>query len=302
MGLLTEAEEVLSWMALGKSHRGDVPLAFFDGAEPLHMSWLKVASGSVGEVLVAEQLSPAPGKGLGQFDVSSIGEIAGDDYVARRQQLYMAHGYTGVPDAEMAALYSHGEQCKVPGLSLSRVRTVAAKHCRGRVSAVWPHMVEWTVGAIDQRARLMTNRMYIGFDGRRWKYASKEGKGSPFHETEALREVEFACAIAFARRYDWRVCLGYEDSVAISFVTDPIGAREVFRLRDVPEGRPRRAALRHWVEQHWRKKRDGDKTWVRSHLRGAMSFTWNGLRCRVVPSEYDLERLRLQDAAVERAS
>lgn len=92
--------------------------------------------------------------------------------------------------------------------------------------------------------------------------------------------------------------LGHNSGPRVRFLTDPLGAREVFRLRDIPPGRDRRAALRHWVSAHARKRHpdmDGEaRTWVRRHLRGATDFTWNGLRCRVQPDEYELEQIAAQ--------
>jgi hypothetical protein len=66
----------------------------------------------------------------------------------------------------------------------------------------------------------------------------------------------------------------------------------MFRLRDVPPGKQRRAALLHWVRAHWRQRRqtvEADKVWIRAHLRGAWSYTWNGLQCQIEPSELDVE-------------
>jgi hypothetical protein len=86
----------------------------------------------------------------------------------------------------------------------------------------------------------------------------------------------------------WHVVLGYDNLPSISFLTDPEGARSVFRLRDLPEGRQRRAALRHWVTEHWRRtSRTEDETKVRAYLRGALEFHWNGLHGRIVLSELD---------------
>lgn len=94
------------------------------------------------------------------------------------------------------------------------------------------------------------------------------------------------------RPMHWAVMLGFDGSPSVHFQTTPTGAREVFRLRDIPNGKSRRTALRHWVREHWRKKHDdpADESKVREHLRGATSFVWNGLRCSVRPAQEDLDR------------
>lgn len=112
--------------------------------------------------------------------------------------------------------------------------------------------------------------------------------------------------LQFTSRYFWRVLIGHEDNPRVGFMTDPTGASEIFRLRDTPEGRARRAALRNWVTEHWRKDRQdpGVERKVREHLRGATTFGWGGLSCTVVPCAYDIHRENLakQRAEADRAS
>jgi len=107
--------------------------------------------------------------------------------------------------------------------------------------------------------------------------------------------VDFAVAAMLAAR--WTVWFGHGDGPRVRFLTDPAGAREAFRLRDLPEGRARRAALRHWVSAHsrtapgGRAAEDADAAvWVRRHLRGATDFVWNGLRCRIQPPAAEVGR------------
>lgn len=104
---------------------------------------------------------------------------------------------------------------------------------------------------------------------------------------------------ALALRYEWSVWIGYNEGPRVRFLTDPLGVREIFRLRDIPSGRDRRAALRHWVSAHARRRHpdmNGEAlAWVRRHMRGATDFTWNGLRCRIQPDAYELEQIAAQD-------
>lgn len=105
--------------------------------------------------------------------------------------------------------------------------------------------------------------------------------------------IQTSLGWALAVRYEWTIWLGYTAGPRIRFLSDPTGAREAFRLRDIPEGRVRRAALRNWVSSHWRQNRDDEEnsSWVKKHLRGAVDFTWNGLRCKIQPPDFDIEEL-----------
>lgn len=80
---------------------------------------------------------------------------------------------------------------------------------------------------------------------------------------------------------------------AVRLLTDPLGAREVFALRDMPNGKSRRAAIRHWVKSHYRQSRvdPESRSYVAKHLRGVSRFNWNGLGCTIRPAFSELEQL-----------
>lgn len=62
---------------------------------------------------------------------------------------------------------------------------------------------------------------------------------------------------------------------------DDLGqVKELFAMRDVPDGYKRRAALRHWVAKHMRKKpsKPDEKVEVKRHLRGKEEFSWYGMK------------------------
>ncbi len=99
-------------------------------------------------------------------------------------------------------------------------------------------------------------------------------------------------SITFSRHFLWNALVGLEGHPRVSLCTDAVGAQELFRLRDVPSGATRRAALLHWVGEHWRRNRKDPalETQVRAHLRGATEFTWNGLYVKLTPSQADLNK------------
>lgn len=100
----------------------------------------------------------------------------------------------------------------------------------------------------------------------------------------------FMCGIAQSLGSYWLVKTRF-DSVcpSLTLLTDPTGVKEFWKLRDVPPGKSRRAALLHWVEQHWRQMRsDPDvETFVRAHMRGQSQIKQGSFEATVTPSVRD---------------
>jgi hypothetical protein len=138
--------------------------------------------------------------------------------------------------------------------------------------------------------------IYFRFNGTSWDIVDPNWKQVAWHNGQDVDAILSRCmgvcpSVGLRWLYNWRVELGLQGvESTIALQTDAIGAREAFRLRDVPKGSGRRAALRHWVREHWRQRRESDPSLVRSHLRGAERFTWAGLDCRIVPSSVDALR------------
>lgn len=213
------------------------------------------------------------------------------------------------------------------GFSMVHVRRVSREAARGRVPDV--HMArpiyalemgivntdgEYTLGHRSFYALGKGTVMLPGMPGRldpaarrmpvpRWMWIgprSMPGDGAVrathhlpggFFDPEPASWIHLATIVQFTRELYWTVELGYDGKPSIQFPTDAIGAREAFRLRDIPEGKSRRAALIHWVRHHWRARRSGPgATEVRTHLRGQERFSWNGLRCVITPTASDLKK------------
>lgn len=56
------------------------------------------------------------------------------------------------------------------------------------------------------------------------------------------------------------------------------------------EGETRRAALRHWVREHYRETKVTGLAFVCNHLRGKTIFQWRSLACEIFVSAFDLEK------------
>lgn len=131
---------------------------------------------------------------------------------------------------------------------------------------------------------------YAGWTGKRWVTANTNAHHlDPYGNERSLLGAQISIGMQWMRERRWRVLLGFEGKPRISFTTTPHGASGVFRLRDIPNGKARRVALRHWVSEHWRKT-STDKTLVKKHLRGRSEFSWNGLWCAIIVPTEERER------------
>lgn len=102
--------------------------------------------------------------------------------------------------------------------------------------------------------------------------------------------VQMLISLQFSRRYDWIAYVrAHRLAPRLAISCDAASARRFFAARDLPKGAGRRAALRHWVTEHYRGTQP--KVGVVSHFRGASEFDWRELQCELVPSEYDRDRV-----------
>lgn len=189
--------------------------------------------------------------------------------------------------------------------SVRRTRTINLREVRGRVRRIYPQMVEVLAGRIEtgDRREWWGGRGWFGWNGQRWAEVQRTDR-EPVPLPTSHREgetIQMMQSAAFSSQWWWMASIGWVGLPSITLPTDAVGARAIFRLRDLPEGRKRRAAIRHWVAEHWRKRRKDptEETNVRAHLRGETRFTWNGLSVRLRPSRIDLERA---DAIREQAA
>lgn len=181
---------------------------------------------------------------------------------------------------------------------LTRFRRVSMSQVRGKVSRVLPFMVESGAALVARSGKVLAGDRVIwaspdGLNGWHCVGPSNLPNYRQSMYGDDLVSLRLSLGIHFARDYDWCVHLGYAGCPTINFPTDPTGVLEVFRLRDLPEGKKRRDALLHWVREHWRRRRSDPTAFakVKEHLRGKTTFVWNGLQCLIKPAPFDLRRL-----------
>lgn len=155
----------------------------------------------------------------------------------------------------------------------------------------------------------ISSREYLQYFAGRWHCVGIPVDIDPPQPLDDIGQygVWFARSAALTDEYNWRVNVGFNVKAVptISLPSDPIGARQVFKLRDVPPGKSRRDALRHWVSGHTRTAPPPGyvEKYIWPYLRGAEEFTWNGLYCKIQPSAYDLrkalefQKMRSKDSA-----
>jgi hypothetical protein len=105
-------------------------------------------------------------------------------------------------------------------------------------------------------------------------------------------------SIALSMSYEWAVYFKESGSkVGIKMPILPENTKEVFSLRDIPEGEMQRKALCNFVKQHVRTTKAKEdtvlrQTLVKQHLRGETKFRWRGLDVHIIPSAYDLSKVK----------
>jgi len=145
-------------------------------------------------------------------------------------------------------------------------------------SVTWRGFGEyWTSGGIliPQESR----RTFSGRD----QYTEWSGRVLSVNDSLMPRLI---LAARLSRLDNWQVNISAGMPQSVTLLTDPVGVKEWFRLRDVPDGKNRRSALLHWVSKHSRQSRKDPESeiQVRAYLRGASEWDWFGMGCRVIPA------------------
>lgn len=195
----------------------------------------------------------------------------------------------------------HTKVCFVPPDTagtgaLYRLDTVSPKQASGFVNRIMPRMLRWAGVRIggNQSASAMFSR-YYGLDTNGELVPITNGE-KPVLKPSEDETMRLLAGLQLNMEYAWQVRIrrnGYP--LSLSFPTNPRGARKLLSLRDIPEGKQRRMALRHWVSEHTRRLPDTNdetdrETLVSQHLRGKIPFSWNDFQGEVIPAPYDLRQ------------
>lgn len=181
--------------------------------------------------------------------------------------------------------------------SLQRHRTVPLKEVRGLFKLHASSVVERSDAHVFNNGSYVTHRDYVQYFNGNWHcVGSPTGQHAivlPRNEQVGLWRDR---SRALTNEYDWHVHIGLNVNVVptLSIPSDPVSSRDIFKLRDIPAGKSRREALKHWVSGHVRQRMEPNyvESYIWPYLRGAEEFTWSGLYCKIQPSAFDLRKAR----------
>jgi hypothetical protein len=183
---------------------------------------------------------------------------------------------------------------------LNRVFTAKPEQIRGQTKIFTTKAIFCVYAALNDDGSWWAETRIGGLINGKWmpiddvKTVVKGGKVRSQSSTKTVQE-EFALSasmmfsFALTERYEWHAAFGAEDGPRLLLPTSSGGASALFKNRELMEGAKRRAALRHWVHNHYRSK-ETDIAYVRDHLRGATRFSWCDLPCELLVSAFDLEK------------
>lgn len=197
------------------------------------------------------------------------------------------------------------------GYFIERIASASPSDVRGKVRLSLPRMLTISGGILsdDVGGRWWAETTICGLVNGTWRDIGNDviaqrtsGSGENFTTVSTMRapgdpeqinsSISVGLAVALTERYSWHVAFGVaEDGPRLLLPTNPGGCLSLFRDREKSET-GRRAALRHWVSNHYRdiETSQADLVYVRDHLRGATNFDWRGLHCEILVSQFDLER------------
>jgi len=120
-------------------------------------------------------------------------------------------------------------------------------------------------------------------------------KDSPYMIT--LRNFHMSLQLSLSYYYEWSCYIKEKpDSIGVKIPIHPSSSKDVFILRNIPEGESRKKAIVNFVKDHYRTITDykGDErdVLIKKHLRGELKFNWRGLEVHIIPSIYDLNRVK----------
>lgn len=200
------------------------------------------------------------------------------------------------------------------GITIRHMRQAPAKATRG-LPLRGRYFAKETYRGISNSRRneaLSCDLYYASMDGKNWRCCNKHGvdlttkvANDDYHDygikaaDNASSMVGLACGLQTFREYSWHIQFQFDSEAApIIIAVDRKSLRYALRLRDVPEGKKRRAAALHLVSAHKRELEDKEID-VRLHIRGAVCHLWQGCSMKVLPPVNDLKGLKRSEKTEE---
>jgi hypothetical protein len=128
-----------------------------------------------------------------------------------------------------------------------------------------------------------------------WKNVSPLGNYTNIYQNSKheyfTMKIAMATAYQFHAYFLWHVDIGYPNRPKLRLYVDHDDIKNMFKDRNIREGKNRKEALLNWVMCHQRKKPvKNEYTTVKRHMRGSYPFVWDGLECTIIPSKEDVKK------------
>lgn len=178
------------------------------------------------------------------------------------------------------------------GYEIMQLKECSLKECRGKTTRIYPYNIKFTVN-YSISAKYSVNykeEHYFGsYNMENWKYISNQF--SQCVSDDLLYQFGLMCGFIYYLAKHWLVYIKEPNiSIGLNQIIEKEQAYEIFRLRDIKDGRKRRTALEHIVNSYERKK--PKQTIVPEYFRGDEVFNWDGFICKLTPSLKDKTRIK----------
>lgn len=195
---------------------------------------------------------------------------------------------------DVAWPFSHSvADINASGSYLYSLKSLTIKDARGLITKPMPKMFELTLS--KWKSGMRSGEQYAVIFGMlpgRQPQVLSDFAGFELTGVHPVAFVPFVAGNQVSSEYNWHVVVGSVDGKSsVKLPCSPSVALDFLSLRDVPAGRQRRSALRHWVTGHTRKLSDEREVDVREHLRGRTYFKWDDLKGYVEPALHDLRKV-----------
>lgn len=128
----------------------------------------------------------------------------------------------------------------------------------------------------------------------KWMHEGALDENSAYRQS--IKSLHMALNFALTYYYEWSCYIKETpDSLGVRIPIHPSSSKEIFIMRNLPEGKTRKSAIVNFVTNHYRTIKgynDNERqVLVKQHLRGDLKFNWRGLEVHITPSQYDIDKL-----------
>lgn len=167
---------------------------------------------------------------------------------------------------------------------------------------IFKHYIEYGIcvsKAIGGNSSNFNGQLVFGSnDLKEWKPAGFNSICNAKFDEEMYSKLLILASFSLTKSVLWTVSItDNKTGISIKTFFEKEMAYQLFKDREIKQGKKRRTALKHIVNKYEREK--PNKKLVDEHFRGSMTFEWRGLNFRLSPPQIDEERILNQTTAME---